>query len=189
MLKSAIFVTTAIASILSISSIADARDRSSEQTIDRFQSNLIAKKLTSSNSTISAATLKDIHQAIVEYYHNKNSDYLPSNTSKTVPYLGEASFFEVKDYLKLIYLGKPGVPTREHARVESIVERRAYRAGIIKDINNNPIPSFKKTEGYRYKVIIEVYRNTDKKVGKNSGKWKVFTDTFVDNSSRELIEE
>jgi hypothetical protein len=181
MLKSAIFVTTAIASILSISSIADARDRSSEQTIDRFQSNLIAKKLTSSNSTISAATLKDIHQAIV--------DYLPSNTSKTVPYLGEASFFEVKDYLKLIYLGKPGVPTREHARVESIVERRAYRAGIIKDINNNPIPSFKKTEGYRYKVIIEVYRNTDKKVGKNSGKWKVFTDTFVDNSSRELIEE
>lgn len=193
MFKPAIFITISIASLLSIPTVTNARLINNKSLDDSgiIKPYLIVKQIqlaNNSNTIISKSDLSSIQLAITEYYHEINKNYLPSNILKTQTSIGEVNFFEVQNYSKLIYLGK-GRGTLEGASVELLVQRRVYSADLRRDSNNNPIASsFKKTESYRYKVIIELERGPQESEGRNRGKWKVSQEKLVDKSAVKIEE-
>ncbi len=160
MLKSAILVTTAIASILSISNIADAAGKSNNlitkpNSIDHFTRNLIAKgkkaQIDRQNSTPSSQ-LTGIKQAISEYYKDRNNKEMPLPSEP-----GGCFFTEVKS-LKLVSF------SGNDAEVKGEVHTQGYSRERI---------SNKSLEWGYTKTIVSVKGLSSIMLKKSDGKWKV----------------
>jgi hypothetical protein len=159
MLKSAIIVTTAIASILSISSIANAAIKSNHiikiNSAHHFTSKLIAKgnkaRLNRQDSNPSNQ-LTGIKQAISEYYKDRNNKEMPLPSEP-----GGCFFTEVKS-LKLVSF------SGTDAEVKAEVHKQGYSRERI---------SNKSLEwGYK-KTIVSVKGVSSIMLKKTDGKWKV----------------
>jgi hypothetical protein len=156
MLKSAIFTTISIASLLSLTSIADARpvDKKSIHNPENLPTlHLTAKQ---SQSNISQSDINGISQAISQYFRDKNNKEMPSSPEDDKP---ACWFFEVKS-LKLVSLAD------NQAEVLAKVNAQSYE---IKRISNNP-PRWSYKKNY---ASIEAKNEHSIQLKKSNGKWKV----------------
>jgi hypothetical protein len=160
MLKSAILVGNAIASILSISSIANAAGKSNHiitkhNSVYHFNSNLIAKgkkaQIDRQNSNPSNE-LTGIKQAISEYYKDRNNKEMPLPSEP-----GGCFFVEVKS-LKLVSF------SGNDAEVKGEVHKQGYSRERI---------SNKSLEWGYTKTIVLVKGVSSIMLKKSDGKWKV----------------
>jgi hypothetical protein len=172
MLKSAIVATTAIASLLSITSIVHAHDRASNLTTNFSQVSradvmpsiqprisLIAgeqeHQFTNNDAGVQTE-IQSIHQAISQHYREWNERLAPSGQS----WSGACSFFEVKS-LKLVSLSDTS------AQLEAEVESQSYS---LLGIHVKPRQwAFQKMEESRRSSKSAVKINLEK----SKGKWKV----------------
>jgi hypothetical protein len=163
MLKSAILVTTAIAAILSISSIANAAGKSNHivtkpNSLHRFTSNLIAKgkkaQIERQDPAISRE-LPGISQAISEYFKKRNESFAPSANA----WSGACGFWEVKS-LTMVALSE------KKAQVKAEIEQTSYS---LLGMNTKP-----RQWAYQ-KIDRNGGRQSESNISleKNDGKWKV----------------
>ena len=155
MLKSAIVTTISIASLLSISSIADARSinkKSTHHSDDRNSLHFIVKQ---SNSSVSKSDLNGISRAISQYYKEQNTKEMPLPQTES----GACFFSEVKS-LKLVFLSE------DSAEVKADINRQSY---TLKRIDAKPLRwSYKKNPN---SVLAKGTGSILLK--KFNGKWKV----------------
>jgi hypothetical protein len=156
MLKSSLVASISIASIFSITSIADARpvNKKSVQNADSLPTqSLIVKQ---SQSNISQANLNGISQAISEYYRDRNNKAIPSSLED-----GKQGcwFVEVKS-LRLVALAD------NNAEVIAKIHDQNYKVKLISD---RPTQwSYNKTlASHEDKVEHQI------ELKKLNGKWKV----------------
>lgn len=156
MLRSTIFATISIVSLLSIASIADAKERSSHQKATRHSQSKPTLHLTAKQpqSIVPQADLQGIHQAISAYYRDKNQALIPKQPKNQT-----TKFFEVKS-LKLISFSSNA------AVLATEVEQKHYTLTGT---------SIKKTESSRDKA-----ENIRFKFEKISGKWQLKGDGKVE---------
>jgi hypothetical protein len=158
MLKSATFLTTAIASILSVSSVANARSIpkiSTEYSNDIPKFYIAAKESKSNINTVSQSDLKEIHQAISNFYKLQNEERAPSGSS----WSGACLFEEVKT-LKLISFSNTAV------QVSADIERTSYG---LQGMRTTPRQwAFKKEKRFGVVKANEIIA-----LDKFQGKWRV----------------
>jgi hypothetical protein len=156
MLKSAILLTAIASSILSISSIANARTISQISTshstnIPKLY--LVAKQSKSTADTVPQSDLKEIQQAISQFYKLQNEKRAPSGRS----WSGACLFDEVKT-LKLISF------SNTEAQVSADIETTSYG---LQGMRTTPRKwAFKKEKGTIEKATIIA-------LDKFKGKWRV----------------
>jgi hypothetical protein len=190
MMKSFVLVATSIGCVLSVVNNADAEIKRSDRTITSQVSGEVSilttvkdRQLKLTNSTISKSDLKSIHQAIVEFYRDRNLNYTPKDLLTSENFEGlkfEALFYEVKDYLKLVSIGERPTTRNvaQQAVVEATIEMRKYDATVNKNRNGNATTSLNKMNDHiKYKVKISLYTSL------NDGyKWRVNSDTMIDGT-------
>ncbi|WP_310487243.1 hypothetical protein [Chamaesiphon sp. VAR_69_metabat_338] len=169
MLKSFILAATSIACTLSFASIVHAGDRGFDRN-SKKQLNLIAERANSAKTTnISAADLKDIKQAIIKKYQQKNKG--PEYPSAT----GATRFYEVKAIKLISYSLVSSIADKsvEKNAIISVTEiERIYSFGSKKvlDRNNQVVPE-KYEYTYSSKDINITTRDVEITLTKRSGKW------------------
>jgi hypothetical protein len=165
MLKSAILLTTAIGSILSISSIANAAGKSNNlitqpNSVHHFSSNLIAKGKKAQIDRQDPAISRDlpgISQAISKHYKEWNEKLAPSGNA----WSGACSFIEIKS-LKLTSLSEL------EAEVEVKTESQSYS---LLGLNVKPRQWVYK----KYEDSLNQKQTRKISLKKYDGKWKVST--------------
>jgi hypothetical protein len=156
MLKAFIATSLSIASILFITSIADAgsiNKKSAQHSADQTQLHLITKQ---PQSTVSQADVKGIEKAIAQYFRDKNNKEMPSSPTDAKP---ACWFYEVKS-LRLVSLAD------NKAEVRIKTHTQGYE---IKRVSTSPLRwSYKKTA-----AVIEGRYEHNIDLEKSNGKWVV----------------
>ncbi len=155
MLRSTILTTISIVSLLSIVTIADAKERSSHQkSTHRSHAQSTLHLTTKKPSIVPQTDLQGIHQAISAYYRDKNQALIPKQ-----PKNQSTKFFEVKSLKLISFAGNVAVLATE-------VEQKYYTLTGT---------SIKKSEPSRDKA-----ENIRFKFEKISGKWQLKGDGTVE---------
>lgn len=158
MLKSAIIATISISSLLSITSIADAKsidNKSTHHSANQTTLNLTTKQPSSNINTVPVSDLRDIHKAINNFYKSENERNDPSG--KLVNDGWGCPFHEIT-----------GLQLISFSNTEALVNINMITHGYqLRLINKNPVKFvLQKRTG-----AIVGSRNI--KLDKVKGKWKV----------------